>query len=103
MISTLKGFEKDFSDRHNDALGDMSYDDWKQMHESEKAEESAQDNTETPIENSKAHDDLMQMLENSNIKYREVEDLDKELTSDEIIEKINEQYKGNWWRRLDQG
>ena len=88
MISTLKGFEKDFSDRHNDALGDMSYDDWKQMHESEKAEESAQDNTETPIENSKAHDDLMQMLENSNIKYREVEDLDKELTSDEIIEKI---------------
>lgn len=38
MISTLKGFEKDFSDRHNDALGDMSYDDWKQMHAEKQAE-----------------------------------------------------------------
>ena len=29
MICRIKGFEKDFTDRHNDALGDMTYDEWK--------------------------------------------------------------------------
>lgn len=29
MICRIKGFEKDFTDRHNDALGDMTYEEWK--------------------------------------------------------------------------
>jgi SPP1 gp7 family putative phage head morphogenesis protein len=33
MICRIKGFEKDFTDRHNDALGDMTYDEWKHQHE----------------------------------------------------------------------
>lgn len=35
MISAIKGFEKDFSDRHNDALGDMTYEEWKNQHKKE--------------------------------------------------------------------
>lgn len=50
MICRIKGFEKDFTDRQNPALGDMTYDDWKRIHEeavaknAEKAEKE-QDNT----------------------------------------------------------
>ena len=32
MISRIKGFEKDFSDRTNEALGDITYDEWKAEH-----------------------------------------------------------------------
>lgn len=38
MICRIKGFEKDFTDRTNEALGDMSYEDWKQMHAEKQAE-----------------------------------------------------------------
>ena len=33
MICRIKGFEKDFTDRQNPALGDMTYDEWKAEHE----------------------------------------------------------------------
>lgn len=33
MICRIKGFEKDFTDRQNPALGDMTYDEWKRIHE----------------------------------------------------------------------
>lgn len=84
MICRIKGFEKDFTDRHNDALGDMTYDEWKHQLEKKPAEEKE----ETPIEHTAAYEKFTQRIEANNIDTREVEELDHNLTSEEIIDKV---------------
>ena len=73
MICRIKGFEKDFTDRHNDALGDMTYDEWKGAHTN-----SAQEPEEEPVkEFTKDDADAMyKQLEGQDIGQYE-EDMEK--------------------------
>lgn len=99
MISTLKGFEKDFSDRTNEALGDMSYEDWKQMHAEKQAEhgyvrEPAAEVIETAkvtelhTDDLESYETLQSAIDSNNVYSLNVQELSKPLTSDEIIDKI---------------
>jgi SPP1 gp7 family putative phage head morphogenesis protein len=84
MICRIKGFEKDFTARHNDALGDMTYEEWK--HQLEK--KPAEGKEETPVEHTAAYEKFIQRIEASNIDTRDVGELDHNLTSEEIVDKV---------------
>jgi SPP1 gp7 family putative phage head morphogenesis protein len=49
MICRIKGFEKDFTDRHNDALGDMTYEEWKGAHRQNHSSTEDTTNTNQPL------------------------------------------------------
>ena len=49
MICRIKGFEKDFTDRHNDALGDMTYEEWKHQLEKKDSKELRFSNAENAL------------------------------------------------------
>lgn len=86
MITQIDKYRTDWSDlknRNNDKLGGMSYDEWKETHETETPKENK------PIIHTEAYKTLIDKIaKDYNIEYREVEDLQKSLTEEQIIEKI---------------
>lgn len=86
MITQIDKYRTDWSDlknRNNDKLGGMSYDEWKETHETETPKENK------PIIHTEAYKTLIDKIaKDYNIEYREVEDLQKPLTEEQIIEKI---------------
>lgn len=87
MICAIKGFEKDFTDRKNDALGDMTYDEWKGIHES--AEPEADEKEEIHTNAQDDYRDLIKWMTDSNVKHLDVEKLEKPLSNDEIVNKLS--------------
>ena len=97
MITQIDKYRTDWSDlknRNNDKLGGMSYDEWKETHGVKVKPKEKPQETETPKENkpiihTEAYKTLIDKIaKDYNIEYREVEDLQKPLTEEQIIEKI---------------
>lgn len=97
MITQIDKYRTDWSDlknRNNDKLGGMSYDEWKETHGVKVKPKEKPQETETPKENkpiihTEAYKTLIDKIaKDYNIEYREVEDLQKSLTEEQIIEKI---------------
>lgn len=97
MITQIDKYRTDWSDlknRNNDKLGGMSYDEWKETHGVKVKPKEKPKGTETPKENkpiihTEAYKTLIDKIaKDYNIEYREVEDLQKSLTEEQIIEKI---------------
>lgn len=83
-------------ERNDEKLGDMSYEEWKHAKDKEESEEKREEKTEKKEEPKKelhtttpeAYKKAKEVCEANNIEYREVKDLDKPLTQEEIIQKL---------------
>lgn len=83
--------------RNTEKLGNMSYQEWKDKHKgkAKKATKAAKivaksdaQKIPTPVEHTEAYNALIERLNVNNVAYRDVEDLERELTDAEIIAKI---------------
>lgn len=90
MIHVYPKHPVDWSDlslRNTDKLGDMTYEEWKEAHGAKKEKEESKENE--PFIHTEAYQTLIDKIaKDYNIEYREVGDLQKPLTEEQIIEKI---------------
>ncbi len=93
MVHVYGKHPVDWSDtslRNTDKLGDMTYEEWKEAHGAKiepKEPETPKENE--PIIHTEAYQTLIDKIaKDYNIEYREIEDLQKPLTEEQIIEKI---------------
>lgn len=90
MIHVYPKHPVDWSDlslRNTDKLGDMTYEEWKEAHGAKKEKEESKEN-ETFIHTEAYQSLIDKIAKDYNIEYREVDDLQKPLTEEQIIEKI---------------
>lgn len=84
MIHVYPKHPVDWSDlslRNTDKLGDMTYEEWKEAHGAKKEVE------EEPFVHTDAYNTLIKNIHDG-IEYREVKELESELTNEEIISKV---------------
>ena len=91
LVAEIEGYQ--YQDERNDSkLGDMTYEEWKhakdRQMEPPKQEETKKEET-LRTENQKEYEYVKKFIENSNLTYREVEELEEKLTGEEIIKKLS--------------